>query len=412
MDHTRPTHACHSDKPRLMRRCADACFNTLYRRSLIYNTCWEDPAVDRQALTIGTGDRLAVITSAGCNVLDYALCAPRSIDAVDANPKQTALLELKLAAIKRLEFDDFFRLFGRGRHPGIRPLYRTRLRPELSRAARDFWDRRIGWFDPRGDGFYYQGLAGRFARVFRAYVGTRPRLRQGLARLLQAPDLATQAHIYTTEVAPLLFGPVLRWLLDRHLVMSCLGVPQAQSEEVRRQGGGIGEFVAGCLNRVCTALPLHDNYFWQVYLRGHYLPDCCPEYLKPGNFRRLQAGLVEVIRPHTMTLSEFFRRHPGRLDACVLLDHMDWMADHDPAALQEEWNLLLGRARPGARILFRSAAPIPTYLQRLRVGPGSGRPLEEVLCYRRDLAARLHRQDRVGTYGGLHIADLLPAGCN
>src|SRR5215470_11150417 len=77
-------------------------FQAIYSRSLVYNACWEDPAVDRQALRITPQDTLLVITSAGCNVLDYALLGPRRVHAVDANPRQTALLELKLAAIRRL----------------------------------------------------------------------------------------------------------------------------------------------------------------------------------------------------------------------------------------------------------------------------------------------------------------------
>ena len=51
-------------------------FDSIYSRSLVYNTCWEDPAVDRQALDIRPDDRMLVITSAGCNVLDYALLGP------------------------------------------------------------------------------------------------------------------------------------------------------------------------------------------------------------------------------------------------------------------------------------------------------------------------------------------------
>ena len=34
---------------------------------------------------------------------------------------------------------------------------------------------------------------------------------------------------------------------------------------------------------------------------------------------------------------------------------MDWMSSYHPAALVEEWNAILGRARGGARILLRSA---------------------------------------------------------
>ena len=87
-------------------------FDAIYSRSLVYNTCWEDPAVDRQALQLTSNDTILVITSAGCNTLDYALQAPRRIHAVDANPRQTALLELKIAGIRGLDFEDFFLLFG------------------------------------------------------------------------------------------------------------------------------------------------------------------------------------------------------------------------------------------------------------------------------------------------------------
>ena len=80
-------------------------FDALYSRSLVYNTCWEDPAVDRQALHIGPEDTVMVITSAGCNALDYALGNPARVYAIDANPRQNALLELKIAGIRKLDFD-------------------------------------------------------------------------------------------------------------------------------------------------------------------------------------------------------------------------------------------------------------------------------------------------------------------
>ena len=117
-------------------------FDAVYSRALVYNTCWEDPAVDRRALDLRAEDTMLVITSAGCNVLDYALLGPRRIYAVDANPRQTALLELKLAAIRRLDHGDFFALFGRGHHARFAELYRDALRADLSPFTQHFWDAR------------------------------------------------------------------------------------------------------------------------------------------------------------------------------------------------------------------------------------------------------------------------------
>lgn len=87
--------------------------------------------MDRRALALGADDTMLVITSAGCNVLDYVLAGPRRIDAVDANPRQSALLELKMAGVRRLEHADFFAIFGLGHHPHFRAVYHDALREEL-----------------------------------------------------------------------------------------------------------------------------------------------------------------------------------------------------------------------------------------------------------------------------------------
>jgi len=63
----------------------------------MFNDAREDPRIDRIALQLCPSDRLMVITSAGCNVLDYLLAGVEHIDAVDINPFQNALLELKIA---------------------------------------------------------------------------------------------------------------------------------------------------------------------------------------------------------------------------------------------------------------------------------------------------------------------------
>jgi S-adenosylmethionine-diacylglycerol 3-amino-3-carboxypropyl transferase len=383
-------------------------FNALYRRSLVYNTCWEDPAVDRQALDIGPEDRMLVITSAGCNVLDYALCAPARIHAVDANPRQTALLELKLAGIRCLAHNDFFDLFGAGFHPKARQLYHDALRANLSPFARHYWDQRVHWFC-RGQGgttFYYFGLAGMVARLFRSYLSVRPRLRGAIHRLFAAGDLEEQRARYDAEVAPYLWSRSVRWTLSRPFTMSLLGVPHPQREAVAcSHQEGIAGFVRDAVEYVFRSLPVADNYFWAVYVRGHYTPSCCPEYLKPGNFAALKGGLAERILPHTGTVTRFLQTTEERLSRFVLLDHMDWMSVYHPAELAEEWQAIMDRATPEARVIFRSAHPDPVYLRNL-VLPDNGPRLTERLCYHRELAARLHAQDRVHTYAGFHVASV------
>ncbi|MET0009129.1 MAG: BtaA family protein [Candidatus Thiodiazotropha sp. 6PLUC9] len=392
-------------KPAISDRFHQKIFSSLYQRSLVYNTCWEDPAVDRDALRIGSDDRMLVITSAGCNVLDYALCAPSHIDAVDANPRQTALLELKLSTIRHLDFDDFFSFFGEGTHRHASEAYYDALRADLSPFARDYWDKRIKWFDPKGSSFFYYGLSGLVARAFSRYLKMRPKLRSGIHSLYEASDIDDQRERYDAAVAPFLWSRGVNWAISRPITMSLLGVPHPQREEVvRSHANGIAGFVRDAIDYVFRMLPVGDNYFWAVYIHGKYTRDCCPEYLKPENFMALKNGLADRISPHTCTVTEFLQQHDEKISRFVLLDHMDWMSAYYPQALVEEWQAIMARATPEARLIFRSAHHTPEYLEKLEL-PGHGR-LTNLLGFEKNLAKELNLRDRVHTYAGFHIAHM------
>lgn len=399
-----------TNAPSTLERLHQGVFDRLYSSSLLYNACWEDPACDRQALRLQRDDEVLVITSAGCNALDYLLCGPRRVTAVDANPRQNALLELKVAAIRGCDDEDVFALFGAGRHPRARELYRDRLRAQLTPSAQAFWDRRISWFGGRGgDSFYFHGLSGLVARLMRAYLRSRPGLRPAIERLLTCTDLAEQATIYDREVAPRLWTPFLAWAVSRQTTMSLLGVPPAQTREVAAHHDGdapashsVAGFIRACIERVFRLLPLSTNYFWTCYLRGGYTSENCPEYLRPANLAALRGGLLDRLEIRTGTVAGLLASDERPFSRFVLLDHQDWMGAHRPHDLGAEWDLILQRARPQALTIFRSARAEPPWLPAVRLADGTS--LGERLRFDHALAAQLHQQDRVGTYGGFHVA--------
>ncbi len=392
--------------PTLADRFDHALFNAIYSRALVYNTCWEDPAVDRQALALSGSDTLLAITSAGCNVLDYALLAPLQIYAVDANPRQNALLELKMAGVRRLGFDDFFAVFGEGYHPGFRDLYSARLRAELSPFARAWWDKRQDWFAKPGASFYFHGLSGLVARTFRTYFRLRPQLGNSVHALLDAQDLGEQRAIYEHRIAPHLWTRSVNWALSQQLTMSLLGVPYPQRKLVEKQHRhGIPGFIREAVEYVSRSLPIAQNYFWRVYVTGRYSRDCCPEYLKPAQFAALKGGLVDRISLHTSTITDFLRGHEGAISRFVLLDHMDWMSSYYPEELAEEWTAIFAKASPGARILLRSAHSRPPYLDKVHADSTQG-SVARRLHFQHELASALQKHDRVHTYPGFVIADV------
>ncbi|MBI3747787.1 MAG: DUF3419 family protein, partial [Chloroflexi bacterium] len=83
---------------------------------LLYGACWEDLEIARAALRIPGGGLVVAIGSAGDNVIGLLLDDPGRVLAVDLNPAQTALIDLKLAAL-RLAPDELAGFLGGGPGP-------------------------------------------------------------------------------------------------------------------------------------------------------------------------------------------------------------------------------------------------------------------------------------------------------
>jgi S-adenosylmethionine-diacylglycerol 3-amino-3-carboxypropyl transferase len=374
-----------------LNQLRDKIFSNIHGNNLVYNTCWEDPRCDRQMLDIDDKSRLVMITSAGCNALDYLLDNPQEINCIDVNPRQNALLALKLATFKHATYQDLWKLFGEGYHEDAVNLYAQTLRPNLPTYAQEFWDRNIINF--RKKSFYFYGTSGTFAWLFYQYINSRPKLRKLIAQLLEAKSLEEQKKLYD-QIEPKIVTQVIKWLINRHLTLSMLGVPRAQRQLiVDEYPGGVAGFVTDCLRQVFTELPVSDNYFWRLYLTGKYIPTCCPAYLEPKNFEIIRER-AEQIKIHTTYMSDFLRANPEKYSQFILLDHQDWLAAHDVPALVDEWNLILKNSKKGTKILMRSAA------LRINFFPDF---VKSAIDFDTEITAKLHKQDRVGTYASVYL---------
>lgn len=87
-------------------------FSNIALDCIRYSIVWEDSQTLYDALDIHSTDRLLIITSAGCNVLNALLKNPASVTAVDLNPVQHKLLLLKKHIILNHSFTVYKSLLG------------------------------------------------------------------------------------------------------------------------------------------------------------------------------------------------------------------------------------------------------------------------------------------------------------
>lgn len=394
---------------RLGSRVSEQVFQWVHQRSLLYTACWEDPRVDRSALGLTASDRVLVITSAGCNALDYALDSPHRIHAVDVNFRQNALLELKLAGIRNLPFERFFDLFGRGYLPDVRDVYRLQLRADLSKSACDYWDRHIRMFANRRRSFYFRGGSGTFAWLLSRYLRRDRELYEALERLFNASSVREQREIYRKEnLRQRFWTPWVRWGLAHPALLAISGIPRAQFQHAYNSDIPIAEQLQRCAEYCITQQPLADNYFWRLYLTGSFTRECCPEYLKPANFERLQGGLADCISVHDHSVTSFLESHRASITRFAMLDHFDWYHGRKHAELEAEWQAIVDKAAPGARLIWRSMGADTHFVDQARVCyQGRPRKVGELLRYQPALSAELFATDRTRTYQSFQIADLV-----
>jgi S-adenosylmethionine-diacylglycerol 3-amino-3-carboxypropyl transferase len=211
---------------------------------------------------------------------------------------------------------------------------------------------------------------------------------------LESKTLEEQKYWYD-QVESKLFNKTVRAMMSNHVALALAGVPRAQRRLISEEyPGGVGEFIVNSVRKVFTELDIKENYFWNVYIDGHYTKNCCPSYLVEQNFETLH-NRIDKIKTHTTSVSQFLKDNPGEYTNYVLLDHQDWLAAHNVPALEEEWELILKNSKPGTRILMRSAAIRIDFFPEFVKEKIEWIPQEEL--------KELHKIDRVGTYGSVYV---------
>ena len=342
---------------------------------VLYANCWEDPQLDRAAFGIGPDDVVFSITSGGCNVLTFLLDDPRKVIALDVNPHQGYLLELKMAAFRMLSYRRTLEFFG------VRPCgarlecYRDRLRPGLSPAAARFWDGH-----PKGiaRGIIHAGRYERYMRLLRKTVLVPFGKRRLIRRMFEADSPAAREKLFREKWQDAWWKLLTGVMLSRGL--NSLLFDRAFFAYLDR-GFSFGRHFAAKAERALVELPMKENYFLSYILLGRFYDEpFLPVYLRRENFRTIRDRLdrVEVV---TDGCERYFA---GLEDSSIskfnFSNIFEWMS---PAAFEALLRETVRVARDQAVLTYRN-------LLVLRERPLS---LARYIKPRTDLAKALLRTD-------------------
>ena len=366
--------------------------------SLVYPQIWEDPAVDLEAMQLETHHRLITIASGGCNALSYLTANPSEIIAVDLNTAHIALNRLKLTAARALpDYESFLSFFGSANVAANTKAYDRHIARFLDPETRAYWSgrdvtgrRRISRF---ARGFYRYGLLGRFisfGHLAARLYGRNPRI------MMTARTFEEQRAIYARELKPLFKKRLVRAILNNRSSLFGLGIPPAQYDALSG-GRPMHEVVEERLERLACGFDLKDNYFaWQAFARryGTGANGPLPPYLEVKNYEAVKAR-AHRIEIRNVSYTDQLRVLPDQhLDRYVLLDAQDWM---DDTALSELWTEITRTARPGARVIFRTAGEETILPGRIPAA------VLDRWYYEAEASLAFTQRDRSAIYGGFHL---------
>ncbi|HEX9103715.1 MAG TPA: DUF3419 family protein [Polyangia bacterium] len=354
-----------------------------------YSQVWEDCALVGGALAVGPDDDVLSIGSAGDNVLALLLDEPRSVTAIDLNPAQAALVELKLAAFRALSYAELVAFVGARDGVDRVALYR-RVRPALSLPARRFWDAHPAAL---AGGVVHAGRLDRYFQTFQrehlpAFIS-----RPALDELLSLDDRERQRALFSRHFD----NDAFRARFAAYFGPESLG----RNGRDPSQLAWVGDVdVVGHLwerfRYACCDIPTRGNFYLEYFFTSRYRDlELGPPYLRRAAFARLGA-LVDRVALVTDELG----RHldavaPGRYSKANLSDLFEYLSEGESEAL---FGKLARALRPGGRIAFWNL-----FVPRAPAGAARAR-----LRSHDETADALWRRDRAFFYRAFHLEEVLP----
>jgi len=322
------------------------------RPALKYANCWEDADLLVSRLGDIRGQRVLSICSGGENSLSLLSRQPGLLVVVDVSPVQLFLFELKKAAMKALEREEFLAFLGYADSTDRWHTY-ERLRGDLGLSPRGYWDGQRGRLER---GVIHTGRVERTLRLLARFV--LPLIHDAACsrELMSRKSAAEQARFYRTAWDNWRWRAMVKVLFGKPAIYAIS--PEADFFKFH-SGSGVAEFLLEKSRRHLSSVAAQENHILHYFLFGHFGPHL-PHFAREGNYDAIRANLGAVVTHEGMveTTCPVF----GRFDAFNLSNIFEYTtpatfealagamaAGASPAARLAYWNILVPRGLSEAR---------------------------------------------------------------
>ncbi|MGE3802119.1 MAG: DUF3419 family protein [Candidatus Kapaibacterium sp.] len=306
-----------------------------------YSNCWEDADLLLTGLSITPESHLLSIASAGDNSLSMLSRHPERLVAIDLNPIQIALTELKALAFRELSYQEMFSFLGFERATDQeRERTWNHLRTALTPDSRSLFDQNL---EQIRRGLIHVGKFERYFALFRNRILPFVHNRKTVLSLLADRNLDERREFYRTTWDTRRWRWMFRLFFSR-FVMGRLG---RDPEFFRYVEGSVAERILERTRYALTEIPTQTNPYVHYILTGTF-GETLPHYVRPENFNAIRESLP-ALQLRTASFEDILKERPQQFSGMNLSDIFEYMKPEETKALGEE---LLKLSHPGSRLVY------------------------------------------------------------
>lgn len=303
-----------------------------------YANCWEDADLLAAALAVQPGENVLSIASAGDNSFALLLNNPERVIAVDVNPVQLHLGELKKAAFTLPDYNAFLEFLGFRESTNRLAVYQQ-LRVQLPDESRAWWDAHSELI---AAGVVRQGKFERYFEFFRNRLLPLIHSKKRITELFRTKSASAQREFYNKH------WNTWRWRLFFRVFFSrfVMGKYGRDPEFMNEVQVSVGRYIFGKAEQHLQQEQMQRNLYLHHILTGRFEPQL-PLYAREASF--------EHIRNHTQRIV-FFKGYAeeackqyGPFDAFNLSNIFEYLPADVCRTIAEQ---LTTAACPGARFAY------------------------------------------------------------
>lgn len=354
---------------------------------IAYSMLWEDSEVLVKALEINKSDNIISIASSGCNVFALLLQEPRSITAIDLNPAQLYLLNLKIKGIENLTHKEFLDMLGFADNAKALENYK-KVRKLLDQQTREYFDKNYEIIE---NGLCHCGKLEKYFQGFYREVVVPTKKTELIEKMIKCSSLSDQIK---------LIPDLLTKEFETHFLIYTGIEKQAGKgrdiEKYKHVGDKdtIAQRLLNNFKKNLEKILLKDNFYTQYFLLSkHYDIQNSYIYLKEKNFNKLKKLVHKIVVVNAQVEQHLTTKDKGFYTKGNFSDIFEYMSED---LSLKTFDYLAEYFAKGGRIAYWN----------LYVDRASDNKVPK-LKYLKELSENLKEKDRVWFYKNFKVEEVL-----